>query len=137
MTFSCSVSARASRRRFRARFSSRFFLPHDTHPEAYAKDPGYLTVEYPDGSGGSIYCSHYEDEGHIMFNHCGGDAFFNDMYELARRTRSIIFWPDAEPFYLYTDESVRAEVKGIDYFEEGRSRLVRSGFEIGEAIRTS
>jgi len=31
------------------------FLPHATHPQAYAKDRGYLTVEYPDGSGAAIY----------------------------------------------------------------------------------
>ena len=30
------------------------FAPHDTHPHLRAKDPGYMVVEYPDGSGADI-----------------------------------------------------------------------------------
>lgn len=87
------------------------FAPHDTHPHLRASDPGYMVVEYPDGSGGCIYCGGYKDgkdASHMMFNHCGGEAFFNDMYELARRTRSIIFWPDQNPFlFIYRYERAR------------------------------
>ena len=99
-----------------------------------------MVVEYADGSGGAIYRGGYkdgEDTSHMMFNHYGGDAFFADMYELARRTRSIIFWPDENPIYLYTDPigAGRAERDGI--VEEARSTLVRSGADIIKAIEAS
>jgi hypothetical protein len=112
------------------------FLPHATHPDAYKKDPGYMTVEYPDGSGASIYCGGDTDEqrSHMMFNHCGGDAFSEDFYKLAHLTRSIIFWPTNNPIYLYTDPSVPSELKGIEYFEEARSVLIHCGADIDKAI---
>lgn len=72
-----------------------------------------------------------------MFNHCGGEAFFADMYELARRTRSVIFWPDPESIYVYTDETVPAELRGMPFFEEARSVLVHSGADIIKAIKAS
>lgn len=113
------------------------FAPHDTNPAARKSDPGYMVVEYPDGSGGAIYCGGDTDETRcqIMFNHCGGDAFFADMYALAQRTRSIIYWPDEKAIYLYTDETVPAELNGC--FEGARSVLVRSGADIVKAIRNS
>jgi len=117
------------------------FLPHATHPEPYKKDPGYMTVEHPDSGGACIYCSYDEEDrthwSHMMFNHFGGDAFYADMYNLAPLTRSIIFWPTNKPLYLYTDLSVPAELKGIEYFEEARGVLILSGAEIEEAIASS
>ena len=115
------------------------FLPHATHPDAYKKDTGYMTVEYSDGSGASIYCGGDNDEerSSIMFNHCGGNAFSDDMYKLAHLTRSIIYWLSENPIYLYTHPAVPAELKGMEYFEEARSVLIRSGADIGEAIASS
>lgn len=112
------------------------FAPHDTHPHLREKDPGYMVVEYPDGSGGSIYCGGDTDEERscIMFNHCGGESFNQDMYRLAHLTRSIIFWPSENPVYLYTDPSVPAELKGMSYFEEARAVFIRSSADIDEAI---
>ena len=72
---------------------------------------------------------------HMTFNHCGGDAFSEGMYALAQRTGSIISWPDDDPIFVYTDETVLKELP--DYYTEMRKRLVRNGADIGEAIRTS
>jgi hypothetical protein len=116
------------------------FAPQDAHSHLREKDPGYIVVGYPDGSGGAVYCGGNKDgkdTSNMMFNHCGGEAFFNDMYELARRTRSIIFWPSENPIYLYTDPSVPAELKGMEYFEEARSVLIRCGADIDKAIASS
>ncbi|HEY1505066.1 MAG TPA: hypothetical protein VGF92_12245 [Stellaceae bacterium] len=47
------------------------FGPRDTHPQLRAKDPGYMTVEYPNGSGAAIYCGGYKngkDATGMMFN---------------------------------------------------------------------
>jgi hypothetical protein len=112
------------------------FGPHDTHPQLRKTDPGYMVVEYPDGSGASIY-SGYEDGKDatgMMFNHCGGPSFWADLYELADRSKSIIFWPSEKLIYVYTDESVPKEVpEGA--FDSGR--LVRSGIDIVKAIEES
>lgn len=116
------------------------FLPHNTHPDAYKNDPGEMTVEYPDGGGASIYCPEEgdgEEANTVMFNHCGGDAFSEDLYKLAHMTRSIIHWPSEDPIYLYTDPTVPAELKGVDYFEEAQSVLIRSGADIAKAIASS
>jgi hypothetical protein len=112
------------------------FAPHDTHPHLREKDPDYMVVEYPDGGGGSIYCGGDNDEerSHIMFNHCGGDSFDQDMYRLAHLTRSIIFWPTNNPIYVYTDPSVPAELKGTGYFEKARAVLIHCGADIDKAI---
>lgn len=72
---------------------------------------------------------------HVGFNHCGGDALFQGMYELAHRTGSIIHWPDIEPIFVYADESILGELP--DYFADFRKCLVRTGADIVEAIRTS
>jgi len=50
-------------------------------------------VEYADGSGSSVYCDEGEDLDGAMFNHSGGDTFFERLWELADRTHSIIVWP--------------------------------------------
>ncbi|HXR88033.1 MAG TPA: hypothetical protein VN728_13725 [Stellaceae bacterium] len=123
----------------RAMFDA-IFAPHDTHPHLREEDPGYIVVEYPDGSGGSIYCGGYEDgkdTSHMMFNHCGGPSFWADLYELAARSKAIIFWPSENPIYLYTDPSVPAELKGMEYFEEARSVLIQCGADIENAIASS
>jgi hypothetical protein len=73
---------------------------------------------------------------HVMFNHCGGDAFFEDMYRLAKHTNSIIHWPDAEPVYVYTDESALGELP-TEYFEDAKAIFVRSGDDIVKAIENS
>ena len=113
------------------------FLPHCDNVRAYKSDPSFMRVEYRDGSGGDIYCGDERDIDNIMFNHCGGESFFNDMFDLADRTLSIIFWPDATPVYVYTNAAVLKELPK-DFIEKGdRSRLVRSGFDIVEAIRSS
>ena len=97
-----------NRSRFRASYSNSIFLPHITHPDAYKKDPGDVRVEYPDNSGGSIYTGYADDDpaqsSNFMFNHCGGPSFWADLYELADRSKSVIFWPSKKMIYLYTDE---------------------------------
>lgn len=100
------------------------FAPHATHPHLREKDPGYIVVEYPDGSGGCIYSGYGKEYpehwSHMMFNYCGGKSS-------GRRTSRS----------LYTDPSVPAELKGISYSEESRGVFIRSGAAIDEAIASS
>jgi hypothetical protein len=93
--FSFNVSVRGSRNRSRGKCSIRFSA-RDTHPHLREKDPGYVVVEYPDGSGGSIYTGCDEDDplhsSNMMFNHCGGESFWRDLYELADRIDGAAAW---------------------------------------------
>lgn len=67
----------------------------------------------------------------MMFNHCGGPSFWADLYELADRSKSIIFRPSKQSMYVYTNESSPKEVpEGA--FESGR--LVRNSVEIAAAF---
>lgn len=121
----------------RALFES-IFLPHAVPAEAYKKDPGYMVVEYPDNSGASIYTSYGDDDpaqaGSFMFNHCGGESFWRDLYELADRSKSIIYWPSEKSIYVYTDEAV---VKDVPEGAFDSGRLIKNGFDIVAAIEAS
>ena len=112
------------------------FLPHDTHPEAYEDDPGYLTLEYPDGGGGVLHCDGIATRGGMMFNHCGGKSFWDDIYRLADRTGSVIYWPSPGPHGVVTREEVLKELPQ-DGFDLSVIKVVRNSEEIGEAIQNS
>jgi len=51
-------------------------------------------VRYRDESGSSGYCDDGEDIDGVMFNHFGGEIFFDRLWELADRTGSCFYWPD-------------------------------------------
>ncbi|HWE73852.1 MAG TPA: hypothetical protein VG328_11880 [Stellaceae bacterium] len=71
----------------------------------------------------------------MMFNHCGGESFWADLYELADRSKSIIFWPSEEMTYVYTDEAVVKNVPEGAF--DGGGRLVKNGFDIVAEIEKS
>jgi hypothetical protein len=99
-------------------------------PHAYG-DPDFSNVTFPDGSGSCIYVDPGEDIDGMMFNHCGGDDFFQALYELADRTKSVIFWPDTRPSSAITDEATLAYLPPS--FVDGRMgpvQLVHSGREL-------
>ena len=113
------------------------FLPHATHPKAYKDDPGYLTLEYPDGSGGVLYCGGIATDGHMMFNHCGGESFWADIYQLAERTGSVIFWPSAKPpSAVVTNEAILKELPPGS-FNPAHIRLIHNGSDIVKVIEAS
>jgi hypothetical protein len=129
------------------------FLPYCTHPALYRSDPGDMTVEFPDGSGGQIYpgseigdptddsmkahvASDQSKIQCVMFNHCGGTQFFQAMYELANRTSAVIFWPSVRPSTVVTKEAVLKELPD-DFPKLADAKIVRSGADIVKAIEES
>ena len=60
-------------------------------------------------------------------------SFWADLWELADRSKSIIFWSTTT--YVYTDESVVKDVPE-DAFD-GRGHLVRSGTDIVAMIEAN
>lgn len=73
---------------------------------------------------------------HLMFNHCGGDTFYQALYELADRTGSIIYWPAPRPSNVVTKEAVIRDVPP-EGFDHATIRVVHSGRDIFKAIGES
>lgn len=101
----------------------------------HAHDDRELTrVTFPDGSGSDIYMDQGDDVQCMMFNHCGGDEFFEALYQLAERTKSIIFWPAVGPSSAITD-SVTLKYLPVAWPEGlGPARMVHSGLELQTCI---
>jgi len=136
------------------------FLPHCADLKGYRSDPKFMRAEFPDGGGSDIHSGNDYDVlrmqlehgelpagtdigvddksiiDHMMFNHCGGDMFFQALYELANRTQSVILWPSEGPSTVVTNEAVLKELpeKGFDL---ATIKIVHSGADIVEAIQNS
>jgi hypothetical protein len=95
-------------------------------------------VEYPDRSGSAVYCSEGEDLGHLMFNHSGGDMFFERLWELADRSGSMIYWPGyGFPRAVTRPEMLQHLPKDLEDIEPPPF-VVRNGRELVDAMnRTS
>ncbi|HTJ62272.1 MAG TPA: hypothetical protein VL899_00555, partial [Alphaproteobacteria bacterium] len=79
-------------------------------PDARFEDD-FSRVRFPDGSGGDIYGADEPEISNLMFNHCGGDAFFEAMLELARRTNGLIFWPSEPATAISPNEDALAHAQ--------------------------
>jgi hypothetical protein len=111
------------------------FLPDSKYVDAYRKDPSFLRVDYPDGSGSDIYCGHDADINHLTFNHGGGTTLFQAMFELAVQTRSVIYWPGETPCAVVTEEITRSDLPK-DFPDRDIAPAVRSGDDIIKLIET-
>lgn len=96
-------------------------------------------VNYLDGSGARIYGADAGDDIHdIMFAHCGGAMFLDTLYELADRTRSVIYWPFGSPLCAVTNATTIEDLNpGFREKPLGPPFIVTSGREIYEAILRS
>lgn len=94
------------------------------------RDPGYLKVDYPDGGGADVYAGVDAEIAHIGFGHFGGDTFFEALYQLADRTKSVVYWPGRAPSSAITDPVMLQHVP--KYWEDavGPPQLVRNGVEL-------
>lgn len=95
-------------------------------------------VRYPDGSGGQIFGADEEDDiSSLMFNHCGGATFYDRLYELAHRTRSVLIWPFGDPQSAVTDVNTIPDSPGLWEGPLGPAIIVHSGRELAEGIQRS
>lgn len=96
------------------------------------EEPGFLDVRYPDGSAAEIYV----DEGdiqNIMFNHCGGGTFWEKLFELARVTESVIFWPEDDESAVVASAAALQHLP-VDFAEGKNIRVVQSAGELEACI---
>lgn len=93
----------------------------------------FARVGFTDGSGGQMFFSEGDDLHGVMFNHCGGEAFWNALFDLLKRTGSVLFWPGGGG-YLVADMAVVAHLPRGMVAESDTVTLVTSGTEIFKAI---
>jgi hypothetical protein len=102
-------------------------------------EEGFVRMEFADGGGADIYIGDEDALDCVMFNHCGGDVFFDALYELADRIKGLIYWPGAAPI----PSSVITEATTLRHIPEefvkgcGPPIVVKNGEEITEAIVNS
>lgn len=98
-------------------------------------DPELTMVTFPDGSGSCLYLDQGDDIQGMMFNHCGGDEFFEALYQLAARTKSVILWPEAGPASsVITDPETWKHLPEFWHDGSGPPRVVKSGLEVQDCI---
>ena len=84
--------------------------------------------------GGEIYVDDSDEIDGGMFNHCGGDRFWQALYELARRTGSVIYWPAEGPASAVADEAIIGHMPADMIKVVGPVQIVGSGSELAEYI---
>ncbi len=102
-----------------------------------AINPDYplSNVYYADGMS-VIYGGDDEDIDSLMFNHFGGDTFFDRLWELADRTGSFLTWPDGECSLAVTCPEMIDQIYPSVIESVGPPIIVRSGKELENAIFT-
>lgn len=146
--------------RFAREVLDSIFLRYCTNKADYARKPDFMIVEYADGSRGELFLSNLSDEAlalfasvkpptteimnrvldmprgdpgfvqNVTFSHCGGNMFFDGLYELAHQTRSVISLYSG---IAVTDEAVLDEVPE-DFVGAKFPHVVHSGADIIRAI---
>jgi hypothetical protein len=111
------------------------FLTHDRLGKKGQSDPDEMYVEYADGSAGTIYCDGLA-RGSISFEHCGGEAFFANLIELADKTSSVIFWVSEISPTVVTNEATLKHLPP-DFIEDRPVRVVHNADDIRKAIDES
>ena len=99
--------------------------------------PPLTRVDYADGSSAEIYGADEGDEiSSLMCTRCGGATFYNALYELAHRTRSVVLWPSGKPVSAVTDAATLEDLDPA--FREaplGPPIVVTSGRELALGIQ--
>ena len=116
----------------------RIFLSHFDRPEKRKRDRGHVQVTFPDGSRSDIDINYNgSDIDCVAFNHFGGNALYDAMYDLADRSSSIIIWPSPESFTAVTNEAVVKDLPKEFSSDLSLVKLVHSGAELSALIDSS
>jgi hypothetical protein len=102
----------------------------------YALDPPphLQGATYLDGQA-EIYGADKSDEiDHLMCAHCWGTTFFEALFELADRTKSVIFWPSRGPWAAVTDVVTLTHLPPSAFDKEGEPPTVVADAKALEAL---
>lgn len=104
-------------------------------PYVVYRQPRFMRVVYPDRSGADIFVQDGDEIGGAMFNHCGGEAFWQGLYELMTRVGAAVYWPDLPPRCVIPNEAMLADLSADFLNTVKMPRVVSSGREIVEEIK--
>jgi hypothetical protein len=149
--------------RFKREIFEDVFLPHCPYLKSYRADPGFMQVEYPDGSRADISIHNTSEEEEqarrrartpeetvklpafppgdpayiefLGFGHFGGDAFFRDLYALADKVEAMVY-AGGKPSVIVTRESVLKEIPK-DFLGMENARVVHNAAELEDAVFAS
>jgi hypothetical protein len=105
-------------------------------PHVIQRDP-VIRIAYPDRSGAEIYVQDGDEIGSAMFNHCGGDMFFQDLYEFMKRGNLALYWADLPPCCAIPNEAMLADLSEAFLKSVHTPSIVHSGRDIVAAIGRS
>lgn len=103
-------------------------------PYVTSREPDFVAVAFPDGSGSDVYVDDGETIDSIMFNRFDGDAFFEALHRLAARCKLAIYWPAPDNPIAVTDRSVEPHLPKDFVEDSGPLHIVGSGADIVAAI---
>ena len=100
-----------------------------------AIDPDFplWAVTYADG-GSQIIGADEENLDGAMFNHFGGDTFFDRLWELADRTNSFFWWPNTHRSVAITRRDIISHIPDGALDGLGEPYFVQTGKELENAI---
>ena len=97
----------------------------------------FLRLQYPGRGGADVYIDDTEDIGIVMFNHCGGEAFWDGVFQLAERIQGVVWWPNVEHISTVTSKDVLRHLPAKFTDDEAHPTVVSSGRDIVDAIGRS
>jgi len=107
-------------------------------PYIVERSAGFVRIQYPNrGGGADTYVEDTPSLDHMMFSHWGGDMFLDGMYELIKRTKSVIYWPNVERMSAVTDHETLTHLPTWLTDEECHPIVAKNWREITDAIARS
>lgn len=97
-------------------------------------DGAFMRVSFPDRSGGDITIEAGPRIFSIAFSNCNGNAFFDAVYELTYRTRSILSWDTNKPECAIVDPETLDHVLPEMRRRLGTARVIHNGRELENYI---
>ena len=94
-----------------------------------------LEVTYLDGGATEIYGGDEDPIETISFHRFGGDTFWAAIFELARRTGSVVYWPGEPPWAAIVDSLIVEELpEGFKEPENGQPILAANPKELEQCF---
>jgi hypothetical protein len=96
----------------------------------------FVRLRYPNG-GAEVYVDDTDDIGSVMFNHCGGDAFWEGVYQFAKEIDGVIWWPNVDHISAIASADILQHLPAMFVDEEAHPTVIANGQELLDAIGRS
>ena len=107
----------------------KFIVERETH---------FVRLRYPNqGGGAEVYIDDADDIESVMFNHCGGDEFWEGVYQFAKRIDGVIWWPNIEHISAVASADLLRHLPARFVDQDAHPTVIANGHELVEAIGRS